>query len=99
MKKYLFSKTISWQIEQCENYIYILNNETGKYYMLESVGKEIWLFIAKNYNFDEMINKLYSIFNIDRNILINDTKDLINNLLSENLIIRMISNEIKDIIN
>jgi ABC-type molybdenum transport system ATPase subunit/photorepair protein PhrA len=89
--RYTYMNSISWQLEPTENYVYILNNEIGKYYLLENVGKEIWLCIDKKYSFDEIVNKLSSIFNIDKNILVNDTKDLLNNLLSENLITNLIS--------
>lgn len=81
-----FSPKISWQIEQTENYVYILNNETKKWYFLDDISKDIWLQILENNNFSHIINSLLTSYDVSYDMLCYDVTYYIKTLESEGLV-------------
>lgn len=85
-KSLKFSNCIAWQIEQTENFVYVLNNETKKWYFFNDISKDIWLQIQENRSINDIVKVLMSEYEVDFQTLLNDIKDYILSLLKEGLV-------------
>ena len=88
MKKILFSKHISWQEVPQENFLYVYNIRTHRYYSFSDTELFIWELIAKQgkiflYQIIEQCAEYYCIARDDISV---DITEFINDLLNIGLI-------------
>lgn len=85
-KTFQVRKTIAWQIEKTEDFVYIYNNANGQYYILEKIGKEIWLRLCEAVSFEDIVRGISDKYSVDMSIVEEDVRELVNNLLSEHIL-------------
>lgn len=63
----------------------MLNVETGKYYILNGIGSDIWDVLETEMTFAELVDRLLTIYDVDRKLCEQDTmtflKELVDNAL------------------
>lgn len=64
----------------------ILNLNTSIYYTLNEVGTDVWERINDNNNVMQIARQICALYNKEYNTVLNDVKNLINDLISEGLI-------------
>lgn len=88
LTEFKFVKSIAWQIEPSEDFVYVLNNKNRKWYFLKEVSKDIWLQVAQHKNLDNIIKTLMEEYQVDYRTLYDDVKNYIYELQEEGLVIR-----------
>ena len=84
-KKFLVdTNKISYRIVGEETVI--LNLDNGDYYGLNDVGTAVWEMIIAGKTLSEILNKLKHVYDTEENILQNDIKKLLSDLVKEGLI-------------
>jgi len=63
----------------------ILDEDTGLYFGLDSVSKEIWELLSIGYTISQVVDELEKIYDIDREQLSNDVVSFISSLIDNNL--------------
>ncbi len=81
--KFIYSKTIAWQVEPVNDFVYIYNIERGNFIILEDVSKEIWLMIKKDNCLKDIIECISLQYEIEYRDIEEDITDAINNLIKE----------------
>jgi len=84
--KVRFSKTIAWQFESNEEFVYILNNKNRKWYFIDEISKDIWLKIKNNITIKSVTDQLADEYDINYDILLEDVTNYILELQEEGLI-------------
>jgi len=84
----LIIKNTDIATNELDGKIVMMHIETGKYYNLDDVGTDIWLNIDHDITFENLVNKLLSIYNIDKETCENDTKIFLTKL-QENKMIKL----------
>ena len=69
-----------------DNEICLFNNETNEYLNLNSTATIIWEFFSSPQSLQDINNKLLEKFNSDRESIINESKEFIEQLISLNII-------------
>lgn len=59
---------------------------TSKYYLLEGPANEIWDYISTDITFGEIIDRLLTIYNIDRETCQTSTEAFLQNLIDNKII-------------
>lgn len=78
------------KIAETDNEVYLMFQ--GEYYVLNDTAKLIWTYIAGGVSVKDIPGLLYNAFGgeIDQNILRQDCADLIEELLSENILLETV---------
>ncbi|PKP29708.1 MAG: hypothetical protein CVU00_14495 [Bacteroidetes bacterium HGW-Bacteroidetes-17] len=79
------SEGIIWKI--IDNEIILLNPKTGEYFGLTPVASDFWKHLEKTSSLAEILTHLDSLYDVDKELLINDIHVLITKLIQRNLII------------
>lgn len=66
--------------------VVLVNLETGMYYSLRSSATQIWIRIINNYSVDEITTDLISLYEVEKNELVNQINNFIQQLIDKNLI-------------
>ncbi len=87
MSKYLRNE----QIETVEmaNELGMLNIETGLYYVLDSIGLEIWNVLDCPIELKEIVEKMKVVFDVDYNRCYEDVEKLIENMIDKQLVVEV----------
>lgn len=73
-----YTETISWtKLDKLE---FVFEEETDTMFRFEGILKEFWLMIDKKKDLDEILEVLYSKYEVDQNILYEDVTKLIMSL-------------------
>jgi len=85
--KFIQNKSVvqSWIGEE----VVMLDIESGYYFGLNPMAVKIWEMMSIPIDFDNLINELIQNFNVERNTCINDTTELLKNMLDRKLIIKI----------
>ena len=73
-----YTETISWT--KLDKFIFVFEEETATMFRFEGIFKEFWLMIDKKKDLDEILEVLYSKYEVDQNILYEDVTKLIMSL-------------------
>lgn len=73
-----YTETISWT--KLDKFIFVFEEETDTMFRFEGILKEFWLMIDKKKDLDEILEVLYSKYEVDQNILYEDVTKLIMSL-------------------
>ena len=65
----------------------LLNIETGKYYILDGIGKSIWLLLEKKICLDDLVESLVVEYDVEKNICKKDTEDWLSEMVLNKSII------------
>ncbi|MBS5824330.1 MAG: PqqD family protein [Clostridium argentinense] len=87
LPEFEFAKSIAWQIEPSQDFIYVLNNKNRKLYWFKDISKDIWLQIGQHKSFNNILETLMEEYQVDYETLYNDVKDYIYELQEEGLVI------------
>lgn len=80
-----YYRGISWQ--SIGDIVYIINEDNKESFTLDGVAKSFWILIEKYSLLKEILNVLQKEYNVDRDIIFEDIKDIINDLINNNLIV------------
>ncbi len=69
-----------------DNEIGMINVNTGKYYMLDPIGADIWNFIESEITFGDLIEKIQLYYNVEKQTCISDMTDFVNELQKQKLL-------------
>jgi hypothetical protein len=64
----------------------MFNIEQGKYYDLGIIGGGIWDLMSSSITIETMVNQLLNIYDVDKEICLNQVCDFLGELIEENLI-------------
>ena len=64
----------------------MMDDKTGNYFSLNSVGKTIWELLDKPTSYEALLDKLMVIYNVSKEQCIEDIKPFLNNLIEKNLL-------------
>ncbi len=84
--KFEFTKSIAWQIEAGQDFVYVLNNKNRKWYFFKELSKDIWLQIEQHKDLNNILKTLMEEYQVDYETLYNDVKDYIYELQEEGLV-------------
>ena len=73
-----YTETISWT--KLDKFEFVFEEETDTMFRFEGILKEFWLMIDKKKDLDEILEVLYSKYEVDQNILYEDVTKLIMSL-------------------
>ncbi len=65
----------------------LINLSNGTYYSMDKTASVIWSMISLRYDFDEIMNKVCEIYNMQSNDIKNDIEALFENLINEEIIV------------
>lgn len=79
----------STQVETAEmgEEIGMINVETGKYFMLNGIGADIWEVLEEEKTLSQVVDALLEIYEIDREICFTETSTFIQELVENQLIL------------
>ncbi|NRD90034.1 PqqD family protein [Sphingopyxis sp. BSNA05] len=63
--------------QEVEGEVVLLNTESEKYFGLDYVGAKFWAIASETGNVNEIITRMYDIFDVERDRLTNDINILI----------------------
>lgn len=66
--------------------VVMLDMDSGFYFGLNSVASVIWGMMATEISFEDLIEKLMTVFDVDRSICESDTRELLDQMLEKNII-------------
>ena len=69
--------------------VVMLDMESGFYFGLNSVASVIWGLLANEIGFEELIDQLMALFEVERSLCETDTKELLDQMLEKNIIRRL----------
>jgi hypothetical protein len=72
-------QTIAWQMY--EDVVYIFDDVNRETYTLTDVSAIIWKFIAQGYDFNKIVNVISDRYVIDKEVVLSDIKEFVNDLL------------------
>lgn len=81
------SNSLAWQVEQTNNYVYIIDLANQQIYKFNDVAGDIWKLICDKKNRDEIYKEISLVYNVDINEVKEDIDDFITELLESNLIV------------
>jgi hypothetical protein len=64
----------------------ILDIETGTYYMLNEIGTDIWAFLDTPQKYEQIIDKLLTVYDIDYKTCEQETASFIEKMVTKKLI-------------
>ncbi|MEH6660034.1 MAG: PqqD family protein [Parasphingorhabdus sp.] len=67
--------------QEVEGEVVLLNTESEKYFGLDSVGAKFWAIASETGNVNEIITRMYDIFDVERDRLTNDINILIKKMI------------------
>jgi len=88
-ESYFFCKHIAWQEEQSTNIIYVFDLKNNCSFLIDGVGRDIWLLINNHLSIDEMIIILSRNYAKSTNKITRDLELFILQMTEENLIFKM----------
>jgi Coenzyme PQQ synthesis protein D (PqqD) len=65
----------------------LINLSNGTYYSMDKTASVIWSMISLGYDFDEIMNKISEIYNVQSKDIKNDLNALFENLINEKIIV------------
>jgi len=83
-RKYKVAESVHSQLVDGE--LVILDMKTEKYFGLDSVGSDIWKLIDEENSFQEILDAMLEMYDADPDQVNRDIEDLIEKLLTDNLI-------------
>jgi hypothetical protein len=66
--------------------VVMLDMDSGFYFGLNSVASVIWGMMATEISFEDLIEKLMTVFDVDRSICESDTRELLDQMLEKKII-------------
>lgn len=84
--KIFHSDTISWT--ELGDFVFIFNEVTGTFFKFEGVLKELWLTLESSNDFEEVVEKIFSKYDVEKNELREDLLQAIHQLENQQLLIR-----------
>ena len=66
--------------------VVMLDVESGFYFGLNSVASVIWGYLESGIEFDALVEKLMNQFDVERKVCINDTRELLNQMLKKGIV-------------
>ena len=75
-------------IEEIGDEMVILDEQSGEYFGLDTVGMEIWRLLKRNMSIAEIIDYISSEYDTDRETVYKDTYNFLNNLVTHRLLIK-----------
>ena len=82
---YSLSKEYVWK--EVGGQVVVLHIETGRYYSLNNPGSLIWKGLMDGLSPDRIIERLCSVFDVDKSTANKDTEEMIRDLLTKEAII------------
>lgn len=64
----------------------MLDVETGNYYILNEIGTDIWAFLENPITFEQLVNKLLSIYSIDYDTCERESLSFLEEMIENKLI-------------
>lgn len=64
----------------------LMNVNMGRYYTLNKVGKKIWGLLEEEQTISLLVEKLLLVYDVDKNICMEETIEVLNNMNSQGLI-------------
>ena len=84
MERFIQNKTIVQS--KIGEEVVMLDMESGFYFGLNSVASVIWVLLAEEIGFEQLINQLLAQFEVERSICEADTQELLDQMLEKNII-------------
>ena len=85
-KEILLCRNINIETAEMDDEVGMLNIDTGKYYVLDAVGRDIWDSLEDPISFEQLVDRLLTIYDVDRKTCEKDTLEFVNDLLENSLI-------------
>lgn len=67
----------------------MLNVNDGKYFILDSIGKDVWHILEHEKNMDEIVRELMSIYDVSDTECRSDLNDLLNDMKQKTIILEV----------
>ena len=64
----------------------MLDIESGEYFMIDSIGADIWQIIESEMTISDIVDKLELEYNVDRDMCEKDTREFLDILVSKGLV-------------
>ena len=74
------------EVAEMDGEIGMLNIETGKYYMLNGIGTDIWSVLKTEKTFEQLVDELLKLYIIDRETCSTETSEFVNEMIANKLI-------------
>ncbi|MDD2837509.1 PqqD family protein [Sulfuricurvum sp.] len=74
-------------LQEIDNELLIFNSETGQFYSVNDTGAVIWESIIEHDNLGDVLDDISEVFDVDRDILINDLLKFVLPLYEQGLLI------------
>lgn len=74
-------------LQEIDNELLIFNSETGQFYSVNDTGAVIWESIIEHDNLGDVLDDISKVFDVDRDILINDLLKFVLPLYEQGLLI------------
>ena len=74
-------------LQEIDNELLIFNSETGQFYSVNDTGAVIWESIIEHANLGDVLDDISEVFDVDRDILINDLLKFVLPLYEQGLLI------------
>lgn len=65
----------------------MLSMDKGSYYVVDSIGKDVWEAISEFTTVDEIVNKMLEIYDVDSKVCEKDVTTLLNKMVNMGLVI------------
>ena len=87
MDKYQVQNYVGWQ--QVEDELVVVSLKGGAHYNFTGTSKKIWELICQHFSIEQIADEFVSIYKIDRRSAHADIENFVNELLLEELIIKL----------
>lgn len=85
----IFVKNLKVDVVNMGNELAMMNTETGKYVIINEVGKDIWSLIDGEKSEEDIINALLELYDIDEETCSNEVNTFIRQLIDEKLVTKV----------
>lgn len=87
MKKY--KRNIAIEAAAIGDELGMLNVNEGKYYVLDSIGKDIWDFLDKEKSIEEIVEDLIKKYDVTKEQCHSDIEELIKGMLNKTIVLEV----------
>lgn len=84
--KLFYSDAVSWT--KLGNFVFVINESTNTLYKFEGALKEFWIILESYSDFSDVAQHLLTKYNVTRNVIEKDLKNVIQVLENQNLLDR-----------
>jgi len=82
----LYKRNVNIEFSSIGNEIGMLNIDTGMYYVIDEIGKDLWDYLVDPISVTDLVNKTLNDYDIDYETCLNDVKQFLQELHERKLI-------------